>query len=87
MRIREENTWHAADVRAFCIDHNYYTCGDCDAYANMLDMVSNLPVTPENLYKVAFDILVHSGRDNTVENIMFQIRREVVLTFYEIEEL
>ena len=54
----------ASNVRQVCIDHNYYTCGDCDAYQKLLNNVMMLDgVTDEDLLKITENIYNHSNID------------------------
>lgn len=88
MKIIETNIWRSSDVRSLCIREGFYTCGDCVSYQSMLNFVDTHKPTKNNIYKVAADIYNHSNEDDNwnVETIMFYIRREVVCTFYELEE-
>ena len=59
----------------------------------MLKIAATEPPTPENLYLVAKDIADHSGEDihsgysktEVVSAIMFELKKEVVNTFFGIE--
>ena len=84
--IEEKKVWHAADVRHLCIKHNFYTRGDNKAYSAMLDMVEESEPTTANIYKVAKDIKEHSDTNYEIENIMFELKKWCVTTFYTIIE-
>lgn len=88
MKIRSERIWRDYDMRTTCVKHGYYTRGNNEEYRKMLDMVERTNPTPKNIYKVAQDILDHSDPEmvGEVTNIMFIIEKEVVNTFYEVEE-
>ena len=81
--IEVEEKWSESDVRECCIKNDFYTAGDCKAYSEMLNFVDNNSFSVENLYKVAKDILEHS-EDQTIENIMFCIKKDAVNTFYKV---
>ena len=86
-KINEMAIWRMADVRACCIKHEYYTCGDNEDYENMLDFVSKTIPTIENLYLVARDIALHSERDDYslddyIKLIMFDLSKEAVIRNY-----
>lgn len=52
------------DVRCVCIKNNYYTCGDCEDYANMLSIAYNAKeATDEIIEQLAIDIFNHSNVD------------------------
>lgn len=54
-------------VRQYCIENNYYTCGDCEEYEQMLDKCSNYDssncATDEEILDIARDIWEHSDMD------------------------
>ena len=82
--IEVEDRWTEADVRECCIKNDFYTAGDCKAYSEMLAFVDKNEFTLENLYKVAKDIEEHS-EEQTIENIMFCLRKDAVDTFYTVK--
>lgn len=86
-KIRTIRQWSMDEVMGMCIDHNFYTCGDVQAYTKMLEYVNHSEPTPENIYDVAVDILDHTdpNEDQTITNIMCIIENSVVRTVYEIE--
>ena len=84
--IEEEEVWHASDVRHLCIKNEWYTRGDNKAYSAILDMVDESEPTTANIYKVAKDIKEHSSTDYEIENIMFELKKWCVTTFYTIIE-
>ena len=47
-----------------CIKNDYYTAGDNEAYAKMLNFVDNNEPTTTNIYKVAVDIVKHSDLES-----------------------
>lgn len=81
--ITEETRWSSADVRECCIRNDFYTAGDIKAYEEMLGFVEKNDFSTKNLYKVAKDIEEHS-EDQTIENVMFCLRKDAVNTFYTV---
>ena len=65
-----------SDVRQVCINHNYYTAGTCEEYAEMFKMLdyetplAKHNITPYRLQLIATDIKEHSVTNDTVEDIM-----------------
>lgn len=60
-----------ADVREMCIQHQYYTRGNNQAYSNMFDMIpKEEDVSDEVLTAVAEDILAHSNTEDTLEDVL-----------------
>ena len=51
------------DVRQLCIQHQFYTRGDCKAYENMLDECGVIR-TVSQLEHIAKDIVDHTSEDN-----------------------
>lgn len=71
--ITISDAWSADTVRTMCINHSYYTCGDCEAYERMLNKVTASEPTPSAVYLVARDIAIHSdlttyGYNTTANN-------------------
>lgn len=81
--ITIERMWDMSSVRRVCIEQNWYTCGDCEAYEKMLWTVEEMEPTTENIYRIAKDICEHS-KNQTISNIMYSLRRDAVQTFYTI---
>lgn len=79
--IIEENKISASSVRNCCIKHNLYTCGTCRDYDRMLNIADTQDFSLETLYEIAEDICKHS-EDQTIENVMFLLRKDAVDTFY-----
>lgn len=55
------------EVRNMCIRYGFYTCGDCNAYENLLHNLCNVKnygddLSVERLEKIARDIVDHSDR-------------------------
>lgn len=55
----------ARKVREMCIRCDFYTCGDNEAYSKMLGMCHE-DMTPDEVLKIAQDIVAHSDPDNEV---------------------
>lgn len=85
MNITKTVTWDSDDVRAVCITHGFYTCGNNEAYNRMLDYVDGNPPKKKAIYKVAKSIYKHSRINIPVESIMNILARDAVRTAYRIE--
>ena len=81
--IIEENRISASSVRNCCIKHSLYTCGTCRDYDRMLNIADTQDFSLETLYEIAEDIYKHS-EDQTIENVMFLLRKDAVDTFYTV---
>ena len=81
-RIRETKTLDAMDVRDYCIRNQYYTCGNNKDYSEMLEFAGKCTGKPEELYKLAVDILEHSDNQRfsvaDIEDVMYGLSRLVV---------
>lgn len=75
MREKFIHVLSSTKVRQFCIDNDYYTCGDCKAYENMFNMFYGKHVTPALLTRVAKDIKDHSHTEDTAEEIKTYLTR------------
>lgn len=50
-----------------CVEHDYYTCGTCKEYENMLDRCSDyepISVSDEEILEICKDIWEHSDMDD-----------------------
>lgn len=52
-------------IRAHCIEHEYYTCGNNREYSHMFDMCDTAE-TDEDIIAVAKDIWNHSDMDEFI---------------------
>ena len=52
--------WSSWDVRNFCVNHDYYTCGDIMHYTTMLNFVASHKPLNKNIELVALDIVANS---------------------------
>lgn len=89
MKVIEFRHWSSSRVRDFCVSHNWYTCGDCQEYTELLNFVSNNDPSPDNLYTVARDIYTHSDfqeEEFPLETMMYLLTRDCVSFTYEIKE-
>ena len=84
MKIKKERRLYADDVMNFCRKKELYTCGNCSEYGKMLDMRNKDNITDNQLFKIAYDILLHSDTERDIENIMFELS-EISHTFYNVE--
>lgn len=53
MKIKETRRLYADDLRSLCIKHDWFTCGDCEEYDGLFNMVHGKHMTPALLLKVA----------------------------------
>ncbi len=83
-KIKANRFWDMESVRGACVKNNLYTCGDCEEYDHMLNLVKMFKPTTKNLYVIAEDIWVHSD-GQTISNIMFILENEAVTTTFKIE--
>lgn len=60
--------WTSEDVRNFCIEHGYYTKGNCAQYDAMLDMVrAEKSPSDDTVIAIAEDIVNHSNYEELCE--------------------
>lgn len=91
MKIKETRIMTMDDLRNLCIKENWYTCGDCEEYDNLLNMTKNgwkrRNITANVLYKMAIDIEQHSDMTGILdtETIMCMLA-EICHTNFEIEK-
>lgn len=91
MKIKETRIMTTDDLRNLCIKENWYTCGDCEEYSNLLSMTKNgcklRNITANVLYKMAIDIEQHSNMTGILdtETIMYMLA-EICHTTFEIEQ-
>ena len=64
-KVRYERTemLPVSKVRQMCINHNFYTCGDCQEYEAMFDKCATYNGTNEALASIAWDIIDHSDKE------------------------
>lgn len=87
-----EPTWNADRVRKMCIEHNFYTMGDCKAYDEMLNMVDGCRerMSRDLIENVAIDIANHTERQYfsqdadedyklNIENIIYLLLNEAII--------
>lgn len=82
-QITETHKITADGVRGCCIHHNLYTAGSCRDYDFMLNYADTQDYSLETLYELAEDICKHSV-GQTITNVMFLLRKDAVITTYEI---
>lgn len=63
MKIKETRRLYAEDLRALCIEHDWFNAGDCEEYDKLFDMVRNKHMTAARLLKVAQYIQQHTTED------------------------
>lgn len=84
----EHAVWLAEEIRNFCLEEGYYSEGKVREYEEMLNFVDQNKPTPENIYKVAKNILDHSDQEHkrSVLYMMREIGIELVSRYYEVRE-
>lgn len=85
MKIKEKNTWSPETVRRVCSKHDLFRKGSVDDYNYVLDEVSRMTVTVDNIYNVASCISKYSD-GLPIAYIMNLLRKEAVTTNYVIED-
>lgn len=83
-------------LRQFCINNNFYTQGDCEAYSKMFGMARKYAGGIEVLIDIAEDIYAHSSGDSlrtftysglhrkdVICDLMTEIYRNCVDTWFE----
>lgn len=86
-KYEEMKILSAGKVRDLCIEKNWYTIGDNNAYAAMLDKVQEIKdsgksLTADQLGEIAKDILAHSDTMYTVESIMWELNRTANTSYF-----
>ena len=59
--MKETRVINYGDLRNLCIQRDWYTFGDNDAYADLLDFAASHEMSTENLIKIANDIIEHTN--------------------------
>lgn len=87
-KVIEHAVWTAEEIRYFCMEEGYYTEGNVRDYEEMLLFVDHNDPTPENIYKVAKNILDHSDSEHErrIEYLMRDISVDLVNRYYEVRE-
>lgn len=76
--------WDSFKVMLFCINHQFYTRGCCDAYDAMLKDVDahDYNPTPEDMERIARDICHHSDQYDDLPSMMYLLENECVSRYY-----
>ena len=89
MTYAETRTLSANSLRALCIQHNWYTCGNNKEYEALFNSLydgDGCPVnlTTEKLARIADDIIAHSEiSDYTITSVMYALNRACQVVFDE----
>lgn len=87
-KITKEMKISGQRVREFCIRNELYTIASCAEYEKMLNYVyDHTDYDDYTLYHIAKDIKAHSRIEYDTESLMFNIFRECVYVFFNIEEV
>lgn len=75
----------ATALRGLCIEENWYTCGTCKEYDNLLSMTEKENITTDDIVEIATDIMEHSKicSDMTFTDIMWLIAERCNTYFTE----
>lgn len=75
----------AMSLRGLCIEKNWYTCGTCKEYDNLLSMADRENITTDDIVEIATDIMEHSKihPDYTFTDIMFDVAERCATYFTE----
>lgn len=81
---REIRKIRADKLRVLCIEENWYTIGDCEAYNHLLLDLAEFKenITTEDIVEIAQDILCHSETEMDIECICYYVAR-IADTFFE----
>lgn len=90
MKIIERQHLSTSDVRAMCIENDFYTCGTNEEYSAMFDMVFALYpkaiITADDLAPIAADILAHSKTEQDMESVLYGLGEKIVRCYEVVEE-
>ncbi len=91
MKYTERRTLYATDLRAACVNNDWYTNGTNAEYDTLFSKLRDADgkyadMTTEKLAEIATDIYTHSERENAEEitYIMFVLARACVSHFTEV---
>ena len=79
--LKIKRSVEASKLRRMCIEHNYYTRGDNEAYGNMLLKYEYKEVNEPELQWLAEDIKSHSNTEDEVVRIAYLILTEACYEF------
>ena len=89
MKYIETRTLSTDDLRALCIQNNWYTRGTCEEYEALFDKLydedgCHIHLTTEKLAEIAEDIMEHSRiEEYTITTVMFALNRACTVLFDE----
>ena len=101
MKIKETRKIDIHALRSFCIKYNLFTKGNCAEYATMFDNAENIDFSNTvDLFDLCLFILEHTDisncsdifdedycKNDNVLSLMYNISKQCVNTFYEIENI
>lgn len=70
-QTKEMNHYLAQRIREVCIENNWYTAGDNEAYSNLLNNVLDGSF---NVNDIAKDIYIHSSTDDLFEKVLNTVK-------------
>lgn len=89
---KETRHLHAFDLRALCIEKNWYTAGSNEEYAHLFELTKRkTSLDTEAIIEIAKDIYEHTAthdlHDYRVEDIAFEVNRFCTVTFDEVPQI
>lgn len=67
--IKERRVIIKQDLRNFCVNGWFYTCGDCSDYEDMINLCECENLSDLRLYRIAKDIYEHSDKSRLFTSI------------------
>ncbi len=86
--MKEFRRISGTNVRLACVEHDWFTCGDIDAYNSMFEYIYGIANEGRNvdinrLEFIAKKIKEHSDTEYNVAEIMFVLNVECCITYFE----
>lgn len=84
LEMEKKIKWDSYQMRCYCMNRDFYTCGNNRQYEEMLRFVDTHEPTEKNVELVAIDIISHSSslysifHDGDIDAIANEIWNEVV---------
>nr|DAI21840.1 MAG TPA: hypothetical protein [Caudoviricetes sp.] len=86
--MKEIRRISGAKVRQACIEHDWFTCGDIDAYNALFEFVGDINREGKNVSKARLECIAEMIKDNSetdynIPEIMFVLNAECCTTYFE----
>ena len=77
-----------AKVRQACIEYDWFTCGDIDAYKALFEFVYDIAFKGKNVSTARLECIAEMIKDNSetdynIPEIMFVLNAECCTTYFE----